>query len=75
MSNGNGSIVDELVRLRAVEREYRVTVNVLAVLAERLLAATHARRIEITDAAYADSPDLTAWRDEPNYMVVLTTTR
>lgn len=71
----NTTVVDELVRLRGVEREYRVTVNVLAVIAERLMAATHASRIEITDLAYADSPDLSAWRDEPNNMVVLTTSR
>lgn len=71
----NTPVIDELIRLRALEREYRVTVNVLAVLAERLMAATHASRIEITDEAYADSPDLNAWRDESRYMVVLTTSR
>jgi hypothetical protein len=71
----NAAIVDELVRLRAIEREYRTTVNVLAVVVERLLAATHATRIEITDAAYKDSPDLHAWREETTRLVVLTTAR
>lgn len=71
----NAPIVDELVRLRGIEREYRVTVNVLAVIAERLMAATHAVRIEITDQAYANSPDLNAWRDHGVHMVVLTTSR
>lgn len=54
---------EEWARLKGVEKEYQVTVRVLAVLAERLLALTGGDVVTVTDRALAESPDLNAWRD------------
>lgn len=65
-------------RLKALEdrsREYSVTIKVLAVVAERLLAAIGGESLVITDEAYQKSPDLKAWRDVPKGQVVVTISR
>ncbi len=55
--------VDELERLRTIEREYRVTVLALAVVVERLLTLTGGDSIEIADATLMGAADLRAWRN------------
>lgn len=67
--------VDELVRLKAVEREYIVTVRVLAVVVERLLVLTHGKSVSITDEALTACPDLEAYRDDPARAVVISVSR
>ena len=63
MDDIGGSLVDELVRLRHVETEYRVTLAVLSVLTERFLAVTSAEGVAISDEALRHAPDLEARRD------------
>lgn len=46
-----------------LKAEYDVTVRCLAVLVERLQQLTGSAEVQISDAAIADQPDLTAWRD------------
>ena len=67
--------VRELARLRALESEYRVTLKVLALAVERLLAATGAERLEIDDQAMTDTPDLVAWREHDAARVVIAVAR
>jgi hypothetical protein len=67
------ALADDLSRLRAIEREYRMTLRVLAVVVERLLG--EGEHVVITDEALADTPDLVAWRDEPRKQVVITVAR
>jgi hypothetical protein len=64
---------DELHRLKSVEAEYRITVRVVAVLAELLLAGNpYLSEIRVNDAALYDSPEMVAWRDEKNHQTVIT---
>ncbi len=65
----------ELARLTAVEREYHVTMRVLAVMAERLLALTGGEFVAISDDALADSPDLHAWRNNDTASVLIEVSR
>lgn len=62
----------ELTRLRQIDREYRVTIIVVAVLAERLLSVTGGDAIEISDSALHEAPDLRAWRDPERKSVMIT---
>lgn len=65
----------EFERLKGVEREYIVTVRVLAVVVERLLVLTNGKSLSITDEAIARGPDLEAYRDAPARTVVISVTR
>lgn len=58
-----------------MEREYRITVRVLAVAVERLLALTGGDLVEITDQALAGSPDLRAWREPAKSAVLIAVSR
>lgn len=62
-------------RMPDVELEYRLTLRVLAVICERLLAATGGQLIEVGDAAVRDSPDLIALRDEPGNRILISVER
>lgn len=78
LSTSDPQVVDliaEYQRLQAVEREYQVTIKVVAVLTEIVSRLTQGNRVEITDAMIADSPSLTAWRDEKRSTVVIETSR
>lgn len=66
---------DELERLRAIKLEYSVTVRVLAVVVELLLAEVGGDTIEISDETLADSPDLRAWRVNERSTVAITVDR
>lgn len=66
---------NEVVRLRALETEYRVTLKVLAVVVERLLAGHEGEHVVITDEALTDTPDLVAWRDVERRQVVIAVAR
>lgn len=68
-------LVDELNRLRDIEREYRITLRALAIVTERLLVATKSHAVEISDSAIESGPDLRAWRDEARRGVVITVER
>lgn len=59
----------------AVRAELTTDQMVIAVLAERLLAATKGAAVTITDEALAQCPDLTAWRDSSLKQVVITVGR
>lgn len=65
----------ELERLREIDREYRVTLQVLAVLTERYLQASGQAAVIISDLDLADQPDLIAHRDDARRIVSLTVTR
>lgn len=65
----------ELERLRQIEPEYRVALQVVAVLTERLLAATAGTALVIDDDALAHSPDLVADRDVMLKRLKLSTSR
>jgi len=58
--------VDELIRLRAIEREYLVTVRALAVTVDRLVRLVGGTSVEISDEAIQNAPDLRAWRTRNN---------
>lgn len=51
-------------RLKAKEREYEVTIRVLAVVTARLLEYTRADGLVISDEQIAHHPEIKAWRDE-----------
>jgi hypothetical protein len=63
---------DELVRLRALEREHRLALRVLAVAIEQLLRATDSEQIVISPAALSAARTLSAWRDKQSNGFVLT---
>jgi len=65
----------ELAELRAFKAEYSVTVRVLAVVVEQLLAEVGGDTIEITDEALENSPDLKAWRIPDLSTVAITVER
>jgi hypothetical protein len=65
----------ELDHLRAVKREYAVTVRVLAVVVELLLAKVGGDTIEISDETLEASPGLNAWRVNDRRCVAITVTR
>lgn len=66
---------EELDTLLAIKREYSVTVRVLAVVIELLLAEVGGDTIEISDDTLANSPDLKAERIAERNSVAITTTR
>lgn len=66
---------DELARLRGVQREYSVTIRVLAVIVELLLLEVGGDTILITDETLDKSPDLRAWRVEEKEAVAITVER
>lgn len=66
---------EKLARLLATQREYNVTIRVLAIVVEMLLKVTGAEQAEIGDAAIQDAPDLKAWRDDPRNAVVIEVAR
>jgi hypothetical protein len=68
-------LTSELLRLKAVEREYFVTVRALAVSVERLLQITRGDTLEISDANLADAPDLQAWRNADRNSVEIKVSR
>lgn len=70
-----GTDVDESSLLHVLQAEYRITVRVLSLLAERLAQATGQSRIEISFEALMDTPDLHAWRDNQRSAVMITTAR
>lgn len=61
----NNQFQSEYERLKAIEAEYRMTIRVVAVLAERLLLNPDAE-LTISDRAMIDCPELIAWRDPAN---------
>ncbi len=61
--------------LEALRREYNTTVAALSVVTERLLAATGAYSVTITDDALVACPDLDAHRNTARRAVILRTTR
>lgn len=61
--------VDEVTRLKAVEREFLVMRRVLAITVQRLLELTGGDSVEITDAALQDAPGVLGWRNLPNKSV------
>lgn len=67
--------LDQMARLRDLEKEYRVTLLVLSVLVEQMLRMTGGTSVEIADSALADAPDLNAWRNEQRYTVELAVSR
>lgn len=64
-----------LEALEALRREYNTTVLVVSVLTERLLDATGAVMLTITDQALYDAPDLNAVRNVPRRAVLLRVSR
>lgn len=58
-----------------MRREYQTTLSVLAVVTERLLAATKADHLEIDDAATLMCPDLEAYRDPARRVLILKVSR
>lgn len=84
MSRGNddqaGRTVDpgereEERELDRIDREYRVTLQVLAVLTERYLQASGQAMVIISDTDLANQPDFIAHRDETRKLISLTVTR
>jgi len=67
--------VDEMARLRALQREYAVTVRALAVAVERLLEFTGGDSLEISDQALSNAPDLRAWRNDDRSTVEIAVSR
>lgn len=65
----------KLAALQAAQKELVVTQKVLAVVTERLLAATKASSVIITDAVFEKAPSLHAWREDPQARVVVTIQR
>lgn len=61
----------EVARLRQIDREYRVVILVVAILAERLLSVTGGDAVEIADSALHEAPDLRAWRDPDRGAVLI----
>lgn len=59
----------------SVRTEYNVTIRVLSVVTERLLVASGAAGLTITDQALVDSPDLQAHRDEMIKQIYITVSR
>lgn len=57
------ALLRNVERLCDLEVEYDMTIRVLAVVVERLQAATGASEIQIAESAILAQPDLTAWRD------------
>ena len=53
----------ELAALLRIKAEYEVTIRVVAILVERLLAEVGGDAIEISDANCDNPPDFKAWRD------------
>lgn len=67
---------DELEALyHSLRTEYNTTVLVVAVLTERLLEATGAIYVQITDEALHQAPDLDAKRNQARRAVLLQTAR
>lgn len=63
-------------RIERVEAEYRMTLALLAVVCERLLAThTLATAVVVGDAAIANRPDMVAWRDEDARAIVIAVSR
>lgn len=65
----------EHARLRNIEREYAVTVRVLAVVVERAIENANAHGLVVTDEALMNAPDLRAWREQEKYQVVIQVSR
>lgn len=65
----------EYNRLKAIEQEYKTTIQVVAVLAEIISTLTKGKAVEITDSMLEDPPLLTAWRDPARMAVVIETSR
>lgn len=65
----------EITDLRLIRDEYQVTVRVLAVVVELLLAEVGGDTIEISDETLARSPDLRAWREPAKNTVAITVSR
>lgn len=65
----------KLERLERIEREYLLTIRVLAVVVEQFLRHNVGEWVEISDEILADTPDLHAWRDSRNHRIVITTER
>lgn len=65
----------ELERLQVIQDEYHVTLQVLAVVTERLRNATGEPLVLIRDDELAESPDLIARRDDPRHRIELSTSR
>jgi hypothetical protein len=60
-----------LAMLEGIQREYAVTIRVVGILTQRLLAVTGGEMLVITDAAMAESPDVRAWREDALRQVVI----
>ena len=75
MSGFADEFLDQMARLRDLEKEYRVTLLVLSVVAEQLLRNTGGTSVEISDTALADAPDLKAWRNEDRLTVEIAVSR
>lgn len=58
-----------------IRNEYHMTIRVLAVVCEQLLALKQMDAIEITDDVLNASPDLHAHRDEERHCTVIRTER
>ncbi len=64
-----------MARLERIEREYLVTMRVLAVIVEQFLRLHAGEWVEISDALLADTPDLHAWRDSAGFRTIIRTER
>jgi hypothetical protein len=69
------TILTTQAHLQAVQREHWVTLNVLGIVVEQLLALTGGETVEIADSALADAPDLQAWRNAARSTVELAVSR
>lgn len=64
MSEPSETFDSELDRLRALEEEYRITMRVMAVLANYLLGDSPSETLVISDEALINCGSIHAWRDE-----------
>lgn len=55
--------------------EYRLTMRVLAIVAERLLTLTKGERVLIDESALRDSPDIVSWVDRAEGQIVIKVSR
>lgn len=65
----------ELVRLREIDDEYRVTLAVIAVLSERLIVERGESHLIVEDGDLRNAPDLIAHYDEQRRRIQLTVSR
>lgn len=65
----------ELERLREIDTEYKITLQVLAVVTERYLQATDQGQVIISDADLRSAPDFIAHRDDGRGRISLTVAR